>query len=89
MVSIEDVASIIKEIDCPEDKLKTKIVKAYDGYQYNGESEVIIDRAEELDKDELKAYKTYVNKAGSPTIIVMVDEGADNYVTTVEEVYLA
>ncbi|QGU95906.1 hypothetical protein GOM49_13120 [Clostridium bovifaecis] len=88
MIKIEDVAAVIKEIDCPEDKLKEKIINAYKGYQYNGGSEVIVARDEALDKDELQGYRTYVNEEGAPIIIAMVRQGIDHYVTTVEDTYI-
>ncbi|MFU0825809.1 hypothetical protein [Clostridium sp.] len=88
MIKIEDVRAVINEIDCPEDKLKEKLIAAYDGYQYNGETEVIVSRDESLDSDELQAYRTYINKEGSPAIVAMVRQGLDHYVTTVEEAYI-
>jgi hypothetical protein len=89
MRSIEDVMEVIKEIDCPEEQFLPKVIKAFDGYNYQGEAEVIINREEKLDREELKGYRAYVNKKGSPHVVVMVDVGLDHYVKTVEEVYLS
>lgn len=88
MIKLEDVAAVIKEIDCPEDKLKEKLINAFNGYQYNGSTEVIVDRDETYDKDELQGYKIYINKEGSPKVIAMVKQGMDHYVTTVEDVFI-
>lgn len=88
MTKIDDIATVIKEIDCPEDKLKEKIIKSFKGYEYNGTSEVMVDRDESLDKDELQGYRAYVNKEGAPTIVAMVRQGIDHYVTTVEDAYI-
>ena len=89
MRNIEDVIEIIKEIDCQEEQFLPKVVKAFEGYSYQGESEVIVNREEKLDSEGLKGYRAYVNKEGAPRIVVMVDEGLDHYVKTVEEVYLS
>ncbi len=89
MRTIENVMEVIKEIDCQEDQFLPKLVKAFEDYHYEGESEVIVDREEKLDRDGLKGYRTYVNKEGAPKVVVMVDEGLDHYVKTVEEVYLS
>ena len=89
MRRIEDVMEVIKEIDCQEEQFLPKVVKAFEGYDYQGESEVIVNREEKLDRDELKGYRAYVNKEGAPRVVVMVDVGLDHYVKTVEEVYLS
>lgn len=88
MIKLEDVAEVIKEIDCPEDKLKEKFINAFNGYQYSGSTEVIVDRDETYDKGELQGYKIYINKEGSPKVIAMVKQGMDHYVTTVEDVFI-
>lgn len=89
MRNIEDVMEVIREIDCQEEQFLPKVVKAFEGYSYHGESEIIVDREDKLDRDGLKGYRAYVNKEGAPRIVVMVDVGLDHYVKTVEEVYLS
>lgn len=89
MRRIEDVMEVIQEIDCREEEFLPKVVKAFEGYSFKGESEVIVNREEKLDDGGLKGYRAYINKEGAPRIVVMVDEGLDHYVKTVEEVHLS
>lgn len=89
MRTIENVMEVIKEIDCQEDQFLPKVVKAFEDYHYEGESEVIVDREEELDRDGLTGYMACVNKESSPKVAIMVDVGLDHYVKTVKEVYLS
>ena len=88
MKDIDDVLKDIKQIDGQADRLKDMISNAYEGYEYNGASEVIINRDKGLDRINSSAYRVQVNSPSSPTIIAMVDEGKDHYVATVVDAYI-
>lgn len=88
MKHIEDVLEDIKQIDGQADKLRDMILNAYEGYEYNGASEVSINRDKELDGINLKAYRIKLNNSNAPKIIAMVDEGKDHYVSTIKDAYI-
>lgn len=88
MKDINDVLKDIKQIDGQADRLKDMISNAYEGYEYNGASEVIINRDKGLDRINSSAYRVQVNSPSSPTIVAMVDVGKDHYVATVIDAYI-
>ena len=88
MKSIEEVLENIKGIDCQADQLQDKIKSAYQGYEYEGQSEVVIKRDESLDEMGFQAYSTYVGSRKAPKVIAVVREGADHYVSTVVDAYI-
>lgn len=88
MKSIEEVLEDIKNIDCQADQLQDKIKSAYEGYEYKGQSDVVIKRAEQLDNMELRAYDTHVGSRKAPKVIAVVKEGQDHYVSTVVDAYI-
>lgn len=88
MKDINDVLKDIKQIDGQADKLRDMISNAYDGYEYNGASGVIINREKELDRINSSAYRIQVNSPNSPQIVAFVDEGKDHYVATVVDAYI-
>lgn len=88
MKQIEDVLEDIKQIDGQANKLKNMILNAYEGYEYNGASEVTINRDKENDSINSKAYRISVISPNAPKIIAMVNEGKDHYVSTVADAYI-
>lgn len=88
MKSIEEVLEEIKSIDCQADQLQDKIKFAYEGYQYEGNTNVTIKRDESLDEMGFQAYSTYVGTRKAPKVIAVVREGADHYVSTVVDAYI-
>ena len=88
MKNIEDVLEDIRNIDCPADQLQDKIKSAYEGYQYEGTSDVVIKRDEGLDEIGLRAYSTYVGSIKAPKVIAVIKEGQDHYVSTVVDAYI-
>lgn len=89
MSEIEEVLNKITKINCPVDEFEDKILEAYEGFSYEGEDEIVIERTEDLDRNELQAYSTYVNTTGSPEIIVYASEGSEHYVKAVEDAYIS
>lgn len=88
MKSIEQVLEDIKQIDCQADQLQDRIKSAYEGYQHEGQSEVVIKRDESLDEMGFRAYSTYVGSRKAPKVITVVREGQDHYVSTVVDAYI-
>lgn len=88
MKHIEDVLEDIKQIDGPSGKLRDRILDAYDGYEYNGVSEISIDRYIKEDTMNAKAYRIGANYPGSPKIIALIDDGKDHYVSTVIDAHI-
>ncbi|MCT8976708.1 hypothetical protein N4T77_08865 [Clostridium sp. CX1] len=88
MRTIENVLEVIKEIDCKDDELYNKIRSAYEGYEYDGKTEVVIERKEKYDESDLKAYSAHIDAKDAPEIIAVIREGADGYVATVMNAYI-
>ncbi len=88
MRTIENVLEVIKEIDCMDDELYEKIRGAYQGYEYNGKADVVIERMERYDEQDFRAYSAHVDAKNAPEIIAVVREGADGYVATVMNAYI-
>jgi hypothetical protein len=88
MKNIEDVLEDIKSIDCQADQLQDKIKSAYEGYQYEEQSDVVIKRDESLDEMGFQAYSTHVGSRKAPKVIAVVKEGQDHYVSTVVDAYI-
>ena len=88
MKSIEQVVEDIKQIDCQADQFQDEIKSAYQGYQYEGQSDVVIKRDESLDEVGCQSYSTYVDSRKAPKVIAVVREGQDHYVSTVVDAYI-
>lgn len=88
MRTIEDVLEVVREIDCKDDELYIKIRAAYEGYEYEGRSDVVIERKEKYDELGFKAYSTHIDAKNAPKIITVVREGVDGYVATVVDAYI-
>ena len=89
MINIDEVLNKVSKINCPVDEFENKIVEAFHGYNYKGEEEVIIQRTEDLDKENLEAYTAFINAQSSPEIVMLVSEGSEHYVKAVEEAYIS
>ncbi|ERI94594.1 hypothetical protein HMPREF1982_00903 [Clostridiales bacterium oral taxon 876 str. F0540] len=77
----------IKTVDCPPDRLQEKISDACKVPGIDGNPVVIMDRNENLDREDLKAYSIHIINADVPNIVAMVREGYDGYVNTVTDAY--
>lgn len=88
MKNIEDVLEDIRNIDCQADQLQDKIKSAYEGYQYQGQSDVVIKKIESSDETGLQEYDTHVGSRKAPKVIAVVREGQDHYVSTVVDAYI-
>lgn len=88
MRTIENVLEVIKEIDCKDDELYKKIREAYEGYEYEGKTDVVIERKQKYDVLDYKAYSSHIDAKSAPEIITVVREGADGYVATVMNAYI-
>ncbi|MBC2582890.1 hypothetical protein [Clostridium sp. DJ247] len=88
MRHIEEVLKDIKQIDCQADQLEDQFRTACDGYEYKGNSRLVVNRNKELDQIGLNAYSIYVDEPQAPKIVAMVKEGRDHYVSTVVNAYV-
>lgn len=88
MKNIEEVLEDIKNIDCQADQLQDKIKSAYEGYEYEGQSEVVVKRIEDSDDTGLQTYDTHVGSRKAPKVVAVVKEGQDHYVSTVVDAYI-
>ncbi len=86
-MKIDRVISNIKTVDCPPDKLQERIQDACRVPGIGGEPAVVVDRNENLDKEDLKAYNVHIVNTDAPPIVAMVKEGYDGYVATVTDAY--
>lgn len=71
MMSIDQVIKKLKKIDGSRD-IWRDIIKAYDGFSFNGISEVAIES--QMD-DEI--VQTFIDTEGSPVIEIALDQWAD------------
>lgn len=86
-MDLNKLISNIKTVDCPPDKLQERIKDACRVPGIDGNPVVVMDRNENLDKEDLKAYKIHIINSDAPGIVAMVHEGIDGYVSTVVDAY--
>jgi hypothetical protein len=87
MNNVDRIIANIKTVDCPPDKLQERVADACKVPGIGGNPAVIMDRAEDLDREDLKAYSIHIVNADTPGIVAMVHEGIDGYVSTVVDAY--
>jgi hypothetical protein len=88
MTKLQNVIDTIREIECPVDQWTGKVIEAYKEYAGDDEYEIVVERSQDHDSKGSMAYSVNSNYADHEELIVLVTEGADGYVATVEDVYI-
>jgi hypothetical protein len=87
MTKLENVIETIKEIECPVHQIELKLEEAYREYT-DGPCEVKVARDTKLDTLGMKAYKVCTDDTKYHTIVALVREGEEHYVSNVEDAYI-
>jgi hypothetical protein len=87
MTKLDSVIETVKEIECPVDQIELKLEEAY--REYTGEPcEIKVIRDSKLDTLGMKAYKVCADNSEYQTLVALVREGEEHYVSNVEEAYI-
>lgn len=87
MIEKVSMIDVLKEIDCPVDKFENKVKQTLADYNHVGVEDVTVERDRSLDQGKLKGYRAALMGERSQ-VVVMVNDGIDHYVSTVEDVYV-
>jgi hypothetical protein len=86
-MNVDRILTNLKTIDCPPDSLRDKIKDACAVPGIGGDPAVVVDREESMDRGDLQAYNIHIINTDTPSIVAMVREGYDGYVTTVIDAF--
>jgi hypothetical protein len=87
-MDLEKVLSNLKAVDCPVDLLQERIKDACRVPGLEENPVVVMDRNENMDKENLKAYDIHIINVDSPKVIALIREGEDGYVATVMDAFI-
>jgi hypothetical protein len=88
MTKLDNILETLKEIECPVDKLEEKVIGAYKEIS-NEANDIRMERVNTLDGEGLAAYSVHSDDAESPSITILVKEGSEHYVASVEDAYVS
>ncbi len=89
MENVGSAIDRIKMLQCPTGELENRVMDILEDYNIVNRNEVVIDRAEDLDKDGAQAYMIKIPDGAVQSIVMYAKSGLDDYVARVTNVYIS